>query len=433
MAAGGESPQHVRCGGWAGALLPSAPGRSRGDYLGGATLIMLRSFCLQLMSLLWILAAHHHFTQVAGDDCSDHCNLAHGSCEKDGKCRCDPGWEGKYCEHCVRMPGCSHGTCHQPWQCICQSGWAGKFCDKDVHICEHQSPCKNGAECVYDRDGEYSCQCLEGFHGKDCELKTGPCEKAGFPCKNGALCHDNNGFASNYTCKCLAGFTGTHCETDVDDCLMRPCANGATCLDGINRFSCQCQDGFEGRFCTINIDDCVSQPCKNGAKCYDRINNFDCLCPKGFAGKTCELLAPEATWITVSQPDAKDHNRALGSTTSSYSWMTQSEPAKVIVTGKRITNYSEKSNDGGLLISVKEVVTQQDSGLSQSQLILVLVFGGVTIVLVLVTVLLLLKNWQRGRQRSQSPSQTARKLQDQECQVGMLSTILIEPRKTTEL
>ncbi|XP_032072520.1 protein delta homolog 2 isoform X2 [Thamnophis elegans] len=426
-----ESPRPVRCGGWARALFPSTPGRSGGDYLGGATLIMLRSFCLQLMSLLWILAAHHHFIQ--GDDCSDHCNLAHGSCEKDGKCRCDPGWEGKYCEHCVRMPGCGHGTCHQPWQCICQTGWAGKFCDKDVHVCEHQSPCRNGAECVYDRDGEYSCLCLEGFHGKDCELKTGPCEKAGFPCKNGALCHDDNGFASNYTCKCLAGFTGAHCEIDVNDCLMRPCANGATCLDGINRFSCQCQVGFEGRFCTINIDDCASQPCTNGAKCYDRINDFDCLCPEGFSGKTCQLQAPEATWITESQPDDKDHNRALGSTTSSYPWMTQSEPAKVIVTGKRITNYSEKSNDDGLLISVKEVVTQQDSGLSQSQLILVLVFGGITILLVLVTVLLLLKNWQKGRRRSQSPSQTARKLQDQECQVGMLSTILIEPRKTTEL
>ena len=44
--------------------------------------------------------------------------------------RCDPGWEGDYCEECVRMPGCLHGTCHQPWQCICHSGWAGKFCDK---------------------------------------------------------------------------------------------------------------------------------------------------------------------------------------------------------------------------------------------------------------------------------------------------------------
>uniref|UniRef100_A0A8D2J8V4 Delta like non-canonical Notch ligand 2 n=1 Tax=Varanus komodoensis TaxID=61221 RepID=A0A8D2J8V4_VARKO len=318
-------------------------------------------------------------------------------------CTCDPGWEGDYCEQCVRMPGCSHGTCHQPWQCICQSGWA------DVHICEHQTPCQNGAQCVYDRDGEYSCLCLEGFHGKDCELKTGPCEKAGSPCKNGGLCQDKNGFASNYTCKCLAGFIGAHCEIDIDDCLMRPCANGATCLDGMNRFSCQCQPGFEGRFCTINVDDCASQPCRNGAKCYDRINDFDCLCLEGFAGKTCELLAPEPTWVTAFQPDLKEHSSA------------------------RITNYSEKSNGGGLLISVKEVVTQQDSGLSQSQLILVLVFGLFTALLVLVTVLLLLKNWQRGRQRCQSPSQSARKLQDQECQVGMLNTVLIEPRKTTEL
>ncbi|XP_028580146.2 protein delta homolog 2 isoform X1 [Podarcis muralis] len=404
----------------------------RGDYLGGATLTMLRSFCLQLMSLLWILVAHHHFTQ--GDDCSDHCNLAHGSCDEDGKCRCDKGWEGEYCEQCVRMPGCKHGTCHQPWQCICQSGWAGKLCKKDVHVCEHQTPCQNGAQCVYDRDGEYSCLCLEGFHGKNCELKTGPCDKAGSPCKNGGECLDQNGFANNYTCKCLAGFIGTHCEIDVDDCLMRPCANGATCLDGINRFSCQCPTGFEGRFCSINVDDCASQPCRNGAKCYDRVNDFDCLCPGGFVGKTCELLAPEPTWVTAFHPDPKGHgNDVVRSTASSNPWTTQSEPVRVVVTGKRVTTYSEKSNGGGLLISVKEVVTQQDSGLSQSQLILVLVFGLLTALLVLVTVLVLLKNWQRGRRRCQSPSQSARKLQDQECQVGMLSTVLIEPRKTTEL
>ncbi|KAJ6651179.1 hypothetical protein lerEdw1_000729 [Lerista edwardsae] len=331
------------------------------------------------------------------------------------------------------MLGCVHGTCHQPWQCICQSGWAGKFCNKDVHICEHQNPCQNGAQCVYDRDGEYSCLCLEGFHGKDCELKSGPCEKAGFPCKNGGLCQDKNGFASNYTCKCLAGFIGAHCEIDVDDCLMRPCANGATCLDGINRFSCQCQAGFEGRFCTINIDDCASLPCRNGAKCYDRINDFDCLCPDGFVGKTCDLPAPEPTWAAAFQADHEEHNGAEKSTTSSGPWTTQSEPIRVVVTGKRITNYSEKSNGGGLLISVEEVVTQQDSGLSQLQLILVLVFGLLTAMFVMVTLLWVLKNWRRGRRRSQSPSQSARKLHDQECQVGMLSTVLIEPRKTTEL
>lgn len=51
-------------------------------------------------------------------------------CHALSSCRCDPGWEGEYCEECVRMPGCLHGTCHQPWQCICHTGWAGKFCDK---------------------------------------------------------------------------------------------------------------------------------------------------------------------------------------------------------------------------------------------------------------------------------------------------------------
>jgi len=36
---------------------------SVGVHLGGATLTMLRSFCLQLMSLVWILLAHHQLAQ----------------------------------------------------------------------------------------------------------------------------------------------------------------------------------------------------------------------------------------------------------------------------------------------------------------------------------------------------------------------------------
>ncbi|KFV67148.1 Protein delta 2, partial [Dryobates pubescens] len=312
-------------------------------------------------------------------------------------CRCDPGWEGEYCEDCVLMPGCLHGTCHQPWQCICHTGWAGKFCDKDIHICEHQSPCQNGAQCIYDRDGEYSCLCPEGFHGKDCEMKMGPCEKAGSPCKNGGQCQDENGFASNFTCSCLAGFVGELCENDVDDCLMRPCANGATCHDGINRFSCQCQVGFEGRFCTININDCASQPCKNGAKCYDRINDYDCLCPDRFTGKTCEIYVPEPTWASPYHPVNHEDGRGVKSTTSEMPGVTQPAPVRTAVTGQRLANHSEKETGGGLLkISVKEVVTQRDSGLSEVQLVTVLVFGVLTAVLVLITVLLMLRNWQRG-------------------------------------
>nr|KAF6461741.1 delta like non-canonical Notch ligand 2 [Molossus molossus] len=104
--------------------------------------------CLHLMCLLCILGAP--VQPAVADDCSSHCDLAHGCCAPDGSCRCDPGWEGLHCERCVRMPGCQHGSCHQPWQCICHGGWAGKFCDKDEHICTTQSPCRNGGQCVYD-------------------------------------------------------------------------------------------------------------------------------------------------------------------------------------------------------------------------------------------------------------------------------------------
>lgn len=47
----------------------------------------------------------------------------------------------------------------------------------DIHVCENEKPCQNGATCFLNDAGEYNCLCPEGFHGKNCELKTGPCHK----------------------------------------------------------------------------------------------------------------------------------------------------------------------------------------------------------------------------------------------------------------
>lgn len=44
--------------------------------------------------------------------------------------RCRVGWQGRYCDQCIRYPGCLHGTCQQPWQCTCQEGWGGLFCNQ---------------------------------------------------------------------------------------------------------------------------------------------------------------------------------------------------------------------------------------------------------------------------------------------------------------
>lgn len=42
---------------------------------------------------------------------------------------------------------------------------------------------------------------------------------------------------------------------------LDPCRNGATCVDGINRYTCKCIPGFTGIHCEINIDECASSKC----------------------------------------------------------------------------------------------------------------------------------------------------------------------------
>ncbi|XP_048203683.1 protein delta homolog 2 isoform X3 [Perognathus longimembris pacificus] len=339
---------------------------------------------LHVVCLLCLLGAA--CPPARADDCSLHCDLGHGCCAPDGSCRCDPGWEGLHCERCVRMPGCQHGTCHQPWQCICQSGWAG-------------------------------------FHGHDCERKAGPCAQAGSPCQNGGQCHDDRGFALNFTCRCLAGFVGARCEEDVDDCLMRPCADGATCLDGVNRFSCLCPEGFAGRFCTVNLDDCASQPCRRGARCRDRVRDFDCLCPSGYGGKTCELVLPAPDPAAVM-------DAPLGPTSA----------AVVPATGP--APYS--AGAGLLRISVKEVVRRREAGLGESGLVALVVFGVLTAALVLATVLLTLRAWRRGLCPLEPCCHPAPRYaparRDRECQVSMVPAgfplppdLAPEPGKTTAL
>ena len=37
------------------------------------------------------------------------------------------------------------------------------------------------------------------------------------------------GVVNGYRCACPAGFFGVNCEVDYDECLHRPCLNGANC------------------------------------------------------------------------------------------------------------------------------------------------------------------------------------------------------------
>ena len=35
----------------------------------------------------------------------------------------------------------------------------------------------------------------------------------------------------------------------MDECVNHTCANGASCVDGVNNYSCNCQPGFTGDRC----------------------------------------------------------------------------------------------------------------------------------------------------------------------------------------
>ncbi|XP_068597073.1 protein delta homolog 2 [Brachionichthys hirsutus] len=348
-----------------------------------------------------------------GSDCS--CNETNSRCDESGLCRCDPGWGGERCERCVPMPGCLHGSCQQPWQCSCEAGWGGRFCDKDLSVCSEQQPCLNGATCVMEDSGEYTCLCPDGFHGRRCRLKTGPCHQRRSPCRNGGLCEDADGFAAALTCRCLAGFTGSRCETDVDDCLISPCANGATCVDAINRFSCLCPAGFAGRFCTVNLDDCASRPCLNGARCLDRGGGFHCICRPGYDGVTCEAALRAQN----------DHEHSW----AKLAWEGGVRPHLTTEGKSQRSRTTNSSHHGDRLLKVT-VSERGGAGLSGVQLVVLLVLAGLTVGVVVLTAAHILHGHAHSWSMTSSPQQQRQKSNrpdEQECRISVLN--VAEPEK----
>lgn len=223
-----------------------------------------------------------------------------------------------------------------------------------------------------------------------------PCVIPRSLCKNGGLCEDADGFAAELTCRCLAGFTGARCEIDVDDCLMEPCANGATCLDAVNRFSCLCPAGFSGRFCTINLDDCASRPCLNSGRCLDRAGGFHCVCQLGFTGATCETAVrsndaqePGGTTLEWEGGGAQYHLSNEGKIQGSLA----------------SPNASRHSNR-----LFKVTVSERPAGsLSEVQFITLLVLAGMTLGVVVLTATVVLQGHCRdcGHTDDRRPAQTS--------------------------
>ncbi|XP_078687088.1 uncharacterized protein LOC144919502 [Branchiostoma floridae x Branchiostoma belcheri] len=147
------------------------------------------------------------------------------------------------------------------------------------------TPCKNNATCS-NLENAYSCACVPGFTGTDCDEEVNECDSD--PCRNGGSCSDG---VDDYTCSCLPGWTGEICETDIDECSSNPCQHGGTCEDHVNGYTCHCAEGWEGEDCEINIDDCAGVTCQHGGRCVDHVSAYSCNCTGGWIGEHCDTRA----------------------------------------------------------------------------------------------------------------------------------------------
>ncbi|XP_028179352.1 protein eyes shut [Ostrinia furnacalis] len=190
---------------------------------------------------------------------------------------------------CLSNP-CLHGICiddiNSTYSCYCVDGYTGVQCQTNWDEC-WSSPCQNGGTCI-DGIASYNCSCPDGFIGDNCETNFNECESN--PCMNNGTCID---MTNGYVCSCVPGFSGQHCEMDVAVCNSSEevrCYNGGQCIEGPGfKFYCKCMAGWAGPKCEDQIDECESNPCQNGGVCIDVHADYMCACAFGYTGKSCEV------------------------------------------------------------------------------------------------------------------------------------------------
>ncbi|VDM18635.1 unnamed protein product [Hydatigera taeniaeformis] len=167
-------------------------------------------------------------------------------------------------------------------------------------------------QCVPQRTtGGFVCQCRHGFEGRYCEQWRDFCAEAslrlaggGNVCLNGGHCMNRpqglETSSSSFTyskeeffvCQCVAGFSGPRCELRTPSCDdVNVCQNGGVCMGEGSRLKCICPRGLGGTYCEVDLmDECAhAGNCLNGGNCIDGLGNYTCECPPDYCGERCEL------------------------------------------------------------------------------------------------------------------------------------------------
>ena len=250
-----------------------------------------------------------------GDDVSDDADAGDNQdpqlgeigepCEEDDEC------ESQWCETFGDRRVCTDvcdTTCEVDGTvCFDEVCTPEDYCDDSIDEGYGEGPgcigsacdlCDDNAQCIQDDDGEFYCECDDGFDGDgfSCD-DIDECAEDTHSCDDNATCTNTFG---GYTCACDDGFEGDgfSCD-DIDECAegTHSCDDNATCTNTFGGYTCECDDGFEGDgFSCDDIDECAegTHSCDDNATCTNTFGGYTCECPETMIGDGEECYYPES-------------------------------------------------------------------------------------------------------------------------------------------
>ncbi|CAF1164618.1 unnamed protein product [Adineta steineri] len=128
--------------------------------------------------------------------------------------------------------------------------------------------------------------------GLSCNISTTPCDIMQL-CENNGTCINNNSIVDGYSCSCLQGFNGSNCQIDNRPCQSNTCWNNGTCNQTSDTtFKCLCRPEWMGIHCEIKIDYCQNVTCLNNGVCKPLLGDYKCEClSKSYSGKYCGIVS----------------------------------------------------------------------------------------------------------------------------------------------